>query len=284
MRPLLLPKNVQHGDAYQKAMQGLHGQQLKLALLEGEGKDDPDFDPFLEEELEEARLIAEELERKNGTAEAAGDKEEKDDEEEDDEEEEDSEEEDSDDNDEDDIDTNRQSIDRARYNNDGSLKRNKSETAILRAGAPAGGTVAVIALAGSQHKVTTDDILIVNRLKPTSTYAVGSVHTLQDVLLVSSSALTLVGMPTVQGANVDVMVEEITRDQKVVIFKRRRRKHSKRKTGFRRDVTMLRVLDIRFPEPYGTHEHTERPEPAELVHHRRATGIYPASTSSGLAD
>ena len=41
-------------------MKGLHGQQLAMAQLEGEGKDEPDFDPFLEEELEEARLLYEE--------------------------------------------------------------------------------------------------------------------------------------------------------------------------------------------------------------------------------
>ena len=109
--------------------------------------------------------------------------------------------------------------------------------------------------------------MIVNLLKPVQQYAVGSIRTLtnEHVLLVSSSAMTLVGMPFVQGAEVDVMVEEITRDAKVIIYKKRRRKNSQRRTGFRRDVTMLRVLDIRFPDPYDTHEHTIRPEPALLI-------------------
>lgn len=229
---------VDHSDAYELSMKGLHGQQLALASIEGDGKDDPPFDPFLEEELEEERLR-----REGGIEEAeyvdlegdGGDEDE--------------------DEDEDDGDL------KAVYNNDGSLRRKKSELATLRAGAPAGGMIAIVELAGSQHKVTTDDVLIVNRLSPIDTFKVGSIHTLKDVMLVSSSHLTLVGQPYVSGAEIDVMVEEISKDAKVIIFKRRRRKNYRKKNGFRRDVTMLRVLDIRTPEAYADHEHVERPEP-----------------------
>jgi large subunit ribosomal protein L21 len=261
----LVPKFavVRHDGAYRAAMAGLHGKQLALALLEGEGKDEPDFDPFLEEELEEARLLAEAEEIKRGGASSSSTQKETID----------------DENDvEDDTETNDQQLDpssslyqhklnRKKYNNDGSIKRNKSEMAILRAGSPAGGLVAIIALAGTQFKVTTDDVVIVNLLKPVSVYKVGSIQTLRDekVLLVTSSALTLVGMPYVPGAEVDILIEEITQDAKIVIFKKRRRKNSKRKTGFRRDVTMLRIVDIRFPPPYETHEHVPRPDPAPLI-------------------
>eukprot|EP00970_Alexandrium_tamarense_P006258 scaffold1058_cov268-Alexandrium_tamarense.AAC.14 len=51
----------------------------------------------------------------------------------------------------------------------------------------------------------------------------------------------------VKGGEVNVMVEEITRDKTVVVFKKRRRKHSRRKNGFRRQVTFLRVLDVKMP-------------------------------------
>ena len=274
---------VHHGAAYQKAMDGLHGQQLAIAQLEGEGKDEPDFDPFLEEELEEARLIYEEEKLKQQEKEAkeeaakakttpssnktdkVDDQTQKSTEEIEDEERV----------DEEVMDPSspryQYKLFRQKYNNDGSLKRTKSETAILRAGAPSGGRVAVVALAGTQFKVTTDDVLIVNLLKPVQHYKVGSIHTLTDqqVLLVSSSTMTLVGLPFVKGAEVDVMVEEITRDVKLIIFKKRRRKNSQRKTGFRRDVTMLRILDIRFPDPYDTHEHTPRPEPAPIIRNIR---------------
>ena len=121
-------------------------------------------------------------------------------------------------------------------------------------------------MAGSQFKVTTDDVLIVNLLKPVTKYKVGSIHTLtdDDVLLVGSSHYTLVGMPHVKGAQVDVLVEEITKDAKVIVFKKRRRKHSKRKRGHRRDVTMLRILDIRPPEAYMDEYHVPRVEAEPL--------------------
>mmetsp|Transcript_6610 Transcript_6610/g.18528 ORF Transcript_6610/g.18528 Transcript_6610/m.18528 type:complete len:276 (-) Transcript_6610:50-877(-) len=137
-----------------------------------------------------------------------------------------------------------------KYNNDGSLRRTNAQKAILRAGWPSGGMFAIVKMAGSQFKVVPDDVLIVNRLKPRNKWTVGSVHTLkdEDVLLLGTSHYTLVGLPFVAGAEVDVMVEEITKGEKVVIFKKRRRKHSQRKKGFRRDVTMLRILNVRPPE------------------------------------
>ena len=114
---------------------------------------------------------------------------------------------------------------------------------------PSGGKFAVILLAGFQHKVTVDDLLVVNKLKPVSSWSVGSRHTIRgdDILLMANQDKTLVGLPGVKGGEVDVMVEEITRDKTLVIFKKRRRKHSRRRNGFRREVTFLRVLDVRMP-------------------------------------
>ena len=227
-------------------MEGRHGKQLDLALKEGEGKDDPHYDPF------EAYAVDEEYDDDDG----------EEDYENDDNEEEDSLEEDNDDGDDADDDDDEEPLStkeiltaletEVKYNKDGSRIRPKSQLAAFQAGLPSGGIFAVINLNGSQQKVTKDDVVIVNKLKPVDKWAVGSTHTLteEDVLLVGSSHLTCVGMPGVSGAEVDVMVEEITRDQTVLVFKKRRRKHSRRKNGFRREVTFLRVLDIRFPETY----------------------------------
>lgn len=223
---------VDHSEAYESAMNGRHGDQLSLAQLEGVGKDDPPFDPFIEEEL--AEVAQEEVD-----SDADDDLDVLEDSEEEDEEAED---------------------ELVRYNNDGSVRWKRSEIAAFRAGAPAGGLFAIISLPGTQHKVTVDDVIVSNKLKPVETYSVGSVHTLKDVLLVGSSHKTLVGLPLVKGAEVDVMVEEITRDAKVIVFKKRRRKNSQRKNGFRRDITMLRVLDIRMPSEHADHEYVARKE------------------------
>lgn len=230
---------VDHSEAYEESIRGPHGKQLELAKLEGLGKDDPPFNPFLEDELEEERqrLAAEQEEGEEGDGEGY---------------EEEDEDDDFDEEENDDI---------SPFNNDGSVRWKKSQLVTFRAGAPAGGMFAVVELAGSQHKVTTDDLLVVNVLKPVSHYKVGSVHTLKDVMLVGSSHMTCVGMPYVSGAEVDVMVEEIAQDAKVIVFKKRRRKNYKRKNGFRRDITMLRVLDIRPPKSVGDHKHVQREAP-----------------------
>jgi large subunit ribosomal protein L21 len=266
---------VDHAQAYQQAMQGVHGKQLDLAKMEGYGKDDPLFDPFaFDEELDsllDAARRAEDVDEipeaefkevaEESDAAAAGP------------------EDIVEDDDDDDVDDNAFAVtDQVEesggdslpgvYNNDGSLRRKPSQVATLRAGYPSGGLFAVIAMAGSQYKVTADDVLIVNLLKPVTTFTVGSVHTLtnEDVLLLSSSHYTLVGMPFVAGAEVDVLVEEITKDHKVVIFHKRRKKNSKRKRGFRRDVTMLRILDIRPPAAYEEHYYTPRIDPGSEDH------------------
>jgi large subunit ribosomal protein L21 len=244
---------VDHSHAYDEAMRGMHGKQLQLAALDGLGKDNEPFDPFLEEELEElqsARSMEEEE-------------------------------------DEDDDDNNNNADDEDWiYNADGSLKWKKSQLVTFRAGAPAGGMFAIIELLGTQHKVTSDDLVISAILQPVEHYKVGSIHTLKDVMLVGSSHLTLVGMPYVEGAEVDVQVEEITQDAKVIVFKKKRRKGYKRKKGHRRDVTFLRILDVRPPKEFANHAHVQRenPEPVKAVPRLRPVQQTVAQNQTDLRD
>jgi large subunit ribosomal protein L21 len=241
---------VDHSHAYESQVngEGRHGRQLALAQLAGEGKDDPVFDPFLEEELrEDAERNGTAIQASEGAADGDSYEEMNDEDEEEDE-------------DEDDDGSLLDGI----YNRDGSLRWSKAERAVLRAGSPAGGLFAVLELAGSQFKVTTDDVLIVNRLPPPF-HMVGTTHEIDSVLLTGSTHMTLVGMPTVAGAHVKVMVEEITKDEKVIVFRKRRRKNWKKKNGFRRDITMLRILDIALPPPYDSHHHVERVAPKALL-------------------
>jgi len=228
---------VYHGDEYREAIQGRHGQQLQLALKEGYGKDDKKFDPFEEykilSENEQTNIpLAEENVGSSSTPVATKAK--------------------SDNTKDTSLLDNHNHGEVKQYKSDGRVMRPASLLASLNAGLPAGGNFAIVDLNGSQQKVTVDDLVIVNKLKPISDWAVGSVHTLTDenILLVGCSDLTLVGLPGVDGAEVDVMVEEITRDATVLVFKKRRRKHSKSKNGFRREVTFLRVLEIRFPQKF----------------------------------
>jgi len=122
-----------------------------------------------------------------------------------------------------------------------------TEKSPLIAGSAAGGKFCVLALGGSQHKVTVDDIIVSEKLTPVTKWCVGAELMLTDeVLLCGSSSETLIGVPSVPTAQVVVRVEEITRDATVLVFKKRRRKHSRRKNGHRRHVTFLRVLSIDY--------------------------------------
>ncbi|KAL7451528.1 hypothetical protein ACHAWC_004312 [Mediolabrus comicus] len=231
--------SVDHSSAYTNAINSSHGQQLQLALEEGRGKDDAPFDPF-SAFLDEMGQTDDDVNKIDSNDDdnieeaefEEHDKQDKDD--------------DLDDHYDEDYDDAAQPM----YDVTGAPLRPKSERLALRAGYPSGGTFAVIYLAGFQHKVTKDDLLVVNKLKPVSEWSVGSTHTIKgdDVLLVANQHKTCVGLPGVAGAEVDVMVEEITRDKTMIIFKKRRRKHSRRKNGFRRQVTFLRVLDVRMPQ------------------------------------
>ncbi|GMI11576.1 hypothetical protein TrVE_jg8550 [Triparma verrucosa] len=115
------------------------------------------------------------------------------------------------------------------------------------AGSPLASEFAVLELSGSQFKVCVGDVLTTEKLKPVSKYFVGAEIDMTDnIVLCGSKEHTLVGMPHVANASVKVRIEEITRDATVVVFKKRRRKNSRTKNGHRREVTMLRVLDINF--------------------------------------
>lgn len=100
---------------------------------------------------------------------------------------------------------------------------------------------AIIGFSGTQYKVTMDDVIVADRMEGVD---IGQLIDLSEVLLVGSRRATVIGRPLVEGAKVIAAVEEITRDKKVIAFKTRRRKHSRRLKGFRREVTILRIADI----------------------------------------
>jgi len=236
---------VNHAQEYKDQMDGRHGQQLQLAIREGyEKSDGTHFNPFEAYAVPtstEDGIADNEGPEGEYTVDETADEDSDEDSSFEEEEEEGLEEEDSP----------ALSEFQHLYYPDGSLRSlTPAMKTSFRAGLPAGGSFAVIQLAGAQHKVTVDDLVIVNKLQPVEKYEVGSTHILTDesVLLMGDRDKTLVGLPYVMGGEVEVMVEEITRDKTIDVFKKRRRKNSRRKNGYRRQVTFLRVLNIKFPE------------------------------------
>lgn len=231
---------VDHAESYKQAMEGRHGEQLNLAYHEVKVKphppigfdieydDEEEEDEFGFEEEEEEEVIEAEnselVDIDNDTAdeeivEELVDK-------------------------DNDVDSNGVS-----YDNRGFPILDPITERAFKAGAPAGGSFAIIQMGGTQHKVCVDDVIVSAKLLPVKDWSVGAEIVLneEDVLLLGSSSKTLVGLPFVNGAKVRVRVEELTRDAKVIVFKKRRRKNSRRKNGFRREVTLIRVLSIEFP-------------------------------------
>jgi large subunit ribosomal protein L21 len=98
---------------------------------------------------------------------------------------------------------------------------------------------AVIKCGGKQYRVSEGDILTVDKLglEPKATLDI------TDVLAVDNGELK-VGTPLVDGACVKAEVINEGRDKKVIIYKKRRRKDSKLKRGFRRSFTRIRITQI----------------------------------------
>ena len=98
---------------------------------------------------------------------------------------------------------------------------------------------AVFKTGGKQYRVETGDRLQVEKLPG----SVGDAVTFDEVLLVSAEKLAL-GKPLVGGAKVEAKIVEQGLGRKVVIFKFRRRKNYRRKTGHRQPFTALEITNI----------------------------------------
>jgi large subunit ribosomal protein L21 len=98
---------------------------------------------------------------------------------------------------------------------------------------------AVIKTGGKQYRVAAEDVVEVERLKGDA----GDIIQFGEVLLVGGDSVTL-GAPTVAGASVAAEVVEQGRGPKVIAFKKRRRKNSRRKRGHRQEFTKVRITEI----------------------------------------
>jgi large subunit ribosomal protein L21 len=98
---------------------------------------------------------------------------------------------------------------------------------------------AVVRTGGKQYKVTKDQVLTVETLAGD----VGSKLTLSEVLMLGGDSPKL-GLPLVKGASIACEIVEHGQGEKVIAFKKRRRKNTHRKRGHRQHFTKLKVLEI----------------------------------------
>jgi len=98
---------------------------------------------------------------------------------------------------------------------------------------------AVIKTGGKQYRVAADDVLKVEKVAGNP----GDIIEFGEVLVVGGDTPTL-GTPTIAGATVAGEVLEQGRGPKVIAFKKRRRKNSRRKRGHRQEFTLVRITEI----------------------------------------
>ena len=99
---------------------------------------------------------------------------------------------------------------------------------------------AVIKTGGKQYRVAANDVLDIEKLDGEA----GSTLEFTDVLMVGEGESVTVGTPLVAGAKVTAELVAQTRGPKLIAFKKRRRKNSRRKKGHRQDLTRVRITDI----------------------------------------
>lgn len=99
---------------------------------------------------------------------------------------------------------------------------------------------AIVDIAGQQFKVTKDQKIYVHRLKE----AEGSKVEFDKVLLVDNAGKVTVGLPTVDGMKVAAKILSHEQDDKVLVFKKKRRKGYKKLNGHRQALSFIQIQGI----------------------------------------
>jgi large subunit ribosomal protein L21 len=102
---------------------------------------------------------------------------------------------------------------------------------------------AIVEIAGHQFKVSKDLKVYVNRL----TDKEGDAISFAKVLLLDNAGTINLGAPAVEGASVEATVLKHLKGDKVIIFKKKRRKGYKKRNGHRQYLTQIQISGITFP-------------------------------------
>jgi large subunit ribosomal protein L21 len=100
---------------------------------------------------------------------------------------------------------------------------------------------ATIKTQGRQFTITEGDVLIVNRYPNTEA---GATVEIKDVLAAGEGESYQVGKPTLAGATVSAKILENKRGDKVIVFKKKKRKGYERKQGHRQELSVIKIQSI----------------------------------------
>ena len=100
--------------------------------------------------------------------------------------------------------------------------------------------IAVIKTGGKQYRVAEDEVLTIEKLDGEA----GSTVVFDQVLMVGEGGEATIGTPLVEGASVAAELVEQGRADKIVVFKKKRRKGYRRRAGHRQHQTVVRITEI----------------------------------------
>ena len=99
---------------------------------------------------------------------------------------------------------------------------------------------AIIETGGKQYKVSASRILEIEKLDA----KVGDTVKFKNVLLLNDDKITEIGSPSISGATVEAKLIDNVKDRTVLIFHKRRRKHSRKKNGHRQRHSKIQITKI----------------------------------------
>ena len=99
---------------------------------------------------------------------------------------------------------------------------------------------AIIETGGKQYKVSASKILEIEKIDA----EVGKTLKFNNVLLLNDDKSTEVGSPNIQGASVEAKLLENVKDRTILVFHKRRRKHSRKKNGHRQRHSKIQITKI----------------------------------------
>ena len=99
---------------------------------------------------------------------------------------------------------------------------------------------AVIQTGGKQYKVSASEILKIERLENLE----GKTVEFKNVLFLNDDNSTEIGNPNIQGAKVEATILKNTKEKTILVFKKRRRKNSRKKYGHRQPISLVRITKI----------------------------------------
>ena len=99
---------------------------------------------------------------------------------------------------------------------------------------------AIIQTGGKQYKVSTSEILKVERLNNEE----GKTVEFKNVLFLNDDKNNEIGNPNIQGAKVEATILKNTKNKTILVFKKRRRKNSRKKYGHRQPISLIRITKI----------------------------------------